>query len=278
MGWWSSSTEAGESWLATHNLIMISAQDVFAQLPLTPEEIGKFKAGTATSEELRVMVEKLKAVAEAQESTMSPEKKLQVKALSKLIGMRMGGPMNTFSSAAMNPLLAAATMRPSLTTVNGANDNELSSSSPPQVSWQESLLYAVQQGNVEAMNKIVEDEKLSPKALDALELKPEGDEDANPLVHWAALEDRVEMLKYFHQKLQMRDRRNGKGETALMWAAVKGHVRAIHLLVADLGSELHAADDKGYSALHHAAQNGHTLCCELFYVPNGLGGGGGGAS
>ena len=60
------------------------------------------------------------------------------------------------------------------------------------------------------------------------------------------------------------DAKNPRGETALHWASIRGHLRTIHALV-EAGADLHAADAKGYSALHHAAQYGQTTAIALLH-------------
>jgi ankyrin repeat protein len=47
------------------------------------------------------------------------------------------------------------------------------------------------------------------------------------------------------------------GDTALMWAAVAGHVDVVRLLI-EAGADVRAVDDEGVTALHLARANGHT--------------------
>jgi ankyrin repeat protein len=47
------------------------------------------------------------------------------------------------------------------------------------------------------------------------------------------------------------------GDTALMWAAVAGHVDVVRLLI-EAGADVRMVDDEGVTALHLARANGHT--------------------
>ncbi len=47
------------------------------------------------------------------------------------------------------------------------------------------------------------------------------------------------------------------GDTALMWAAVAGHVDVVRLLI-EAGADVRAVDDEGVTALHLARAKGHT--------------------
>jgi uncharacterized protein len=47
------------------------------------------------------------------------------------------------------------------------------------------------------------------------------------------------------------------GDTALMWAAVAGHIDVVRLLI-EAGADVRAVDDEGVTALHLARANGHT--------------------
>ena len=133
-----------------------------------------------------------------------------------------------------------------------------------------------------------------------------GEAEAHPLLHWAALEDRVDVIEYllhpeayaqthkpipgiedvddgeeedseeedghasinqiklYTVKPASPDARNPRGETALHWASIRGHLRTIHALV-KAGADLYATDAKGYSALHHAAQYGQTTAIALLH-------------
>jgi hypothetical protein len=61
------------------------------------------------------------------------------------------------------------------------------------------------------------------------------------------------------------DARNARGETALHWACIKGNAKAVHILASEFHADLFAADSKGYSCMHFAAQNGHTLVLAMLH-------------
>ncbi|KAH9254236.1 hypothetical protein BASA81_007837 [Batrachochytrium salamandrivorans] len=91
-------------------------------------------------------------------------------------------------------------------------------------------------------------------------IKFHSDNEAHPMLHWAALDDRLEVIEYLCQQVKVNlDQVNPKGETALHWACVKGHTRSIHLLASKFRANVHASDNKGYSLLHICAQNGHAF-------------------
>ncbi len=84
------------------------------------------------------------------------------------------------------------------------------------------------------------------------------DKESHPMLHWAALNDQVEVLEYLIGKKVSLDQRNPRGETALHWAALNGHIRAVHALI-DAGCDRMASDARGYSAMHHAAMFGRCV-------------------
>jgi uncharacterized protein len=58
-----------------------------------------------------------------------------------------------------------------------------------------------------------------------------------------------------HADVNAREKRYG--DTALMWAAVAGHVDVVRLLI-EAGADVRAVDDEGVTALQLARANGHT--------------------
>ncbi len=58
--------------------------------------------------------------------------------------------------------------------------------------------------------------------------------------------------------------RGRDGTTLLMWAAERGELRAIDLLV-ERGAEVNAQDDRGRSALHHGNWHFQSVSCLIFH-------------
>jgi ankyrin repeat protein len=56
--------------------------------------------------------------------------------------------------------------------------------------------------------------------------------------------------------------KNYKGDTALHYAAEKGHTEIVRFLL-DNGADIHQRNDKGNTALHYAAKEGHTEVIRL---------------
>ena len=52
------------------------------------------------------------------------------------------------------------------------------------------------------------------------------------------------------------------GKTALHYAAEKGHVAVVKILLRD-GADKNGKDEKGRTPLSHAAENGHALVTEI---------------
>lgn len=84
-----------------------------------------------------------------------------------------------------------------------------------------------------------------------------GDRDAegHPALHYAALNNYLQVAEYLVNKGAMLDAVNERGEAAIHWAIIKGHLGMVTLLIS-LGADIHACDGKGYSVMHHAAQRG----------------------
>lgn len=75
----------------------------------------------------------------------------------------------------------------------------------------------------------------------------------------AARAGHVEVVRLLNHETQLRDHR---GRTALMYAAIEGHIACVHEL---LTMELHYTDFQGYTAFSYALLNGHEVCAlQLF--------------
>lgn len=83
--------------------------------------------------------------------------------------------------------------------------------------------------------------------------------DQIPPLHWAALNNRLSIVKYLlENNAQINALAGDNWSTALHWASSKGHIDAMAMLVA-FGADLAIRDQLGYTALHIAAQNGQSL-------------------
>lgn len=78
------------------------------------------------------------------------------------------------------------------------------------------------------------------------------------LLHWAAINNRVDIVRYFISKGAIVDRLGGDlNSTALHWATRQGHLSmVVHLMAC--GGDPTLRDGEGYSCLHLASQFGHT--------------------
>lgn len=72
------------------------------------------------------------------------------------------------------------------------------------------------------------------------------------LLHWAALNDGLEMVEFLYNKGCDVNLVNEKGESALHWCAAKGHLR-MSILLMRLGADVTCRDRKGWTAMHRAA-------------------------
>lgn len=129
----------------------------------------------------------------------------------------------------------------------------------PQTVADERLLQSLRSRDLDEFRREMHEQKRGPTALVRFVTDPE----PHPLIHWAALDDHVEALRFLISLTRNNpkaavDQRNVRGETALIWACMKGHTRSIHELI-KAGADVHAACAKGYSAMHVAAQNGHVF-------------------
>ncbi|XP_076450296.1 palmitoyltransferase ZDHHC17-like [Babylonia areolata] len=78
------------------------------------------------------------------------------------------------------------------------------------------------------------------------------------LLHWAAINNRIDIVKYFIAKGAVVDRLGGDlNSTPLHWATRQGHLNMVVLLIA-YGADPSVRDGEGYSCIHLAAQFGHT--------------------
>lgn len=97
-----------------------------------------------------------------------------------------------------------------------------------------------------------------------LAIKPGGVDEVTPL-HWAALNNRVDVIKFLLSKGASPSFAAGvQRSTPLHWATSRGSLEAISIL-ADHAEEcdLGAKDASGYTPLHIAAQHGHVLAISL---------------
>ena len=112
------------------------------------------------------------------------------------------------------------------------------------------LLDAIVAGDIEKLHSLLQ--RFKKSADHSIAAKNETE--AHPLLHWAALESQIPVMNYLISQLGELpaqfdiDARNPRGETALHWACLRGHVRAVHLLL-EHGAKIFAVDDRGYSAL-----------------------------
>jgi palmitoyltransferase len=84
------------------------------------------------------------------------------------------------------------------------------------------------------------------------------DNDTITLLHWAAINNRVEIVKLLLEKSANVDAKGGDlAATPLQWATRQGHLASVVLLM-NAGADPQIKDAEGCSAIHLAAQFGHT--------------------
>eukprot|EP00123_Amoebidium_parasiticum_P000884 comp118012_c0_seq1/m.48975 comp118012_c0_seq1/g.48975 ORF comp118012_c0_seq1/g.48975 comp118012_c0_seq1/m.48975 type:complete len:592 (-) comp118012_c0_seq1:176-1951(-) len=129
----------------------------------------------------------------------------------------------------------------------------------PYEEIKEAAVKASQHGDLATLIDLVENRGLDPSCRD--------DENVSCL-HWAALNDRVEIVRYLLQRNVNVDIIGGdlRG-TPLHWAVREGHLQVAVVLISN-GASLTKEDSQGFSALHLAAQYGHASTC-LYLISKG---------
>lgn len=88
------------------------------------------------------------------------------------------------------------------------------------------------------------------------------------LLHWAAINNRTEIVKYLLEKNAKADAIGGDlNATPLHWATRQGHLASVVLLM-NAGADPQIKDAEGCSAIHLAAQFGHTAVVAYFIANN----------
>lgn len=94
------------------------------------------------------------------------------------------------------------------------------------------------------------------------------DNDTVTLLHWAAINNRAELVKYLLEKNANVDAIGGDlNATPLHWATRQGHLASVVLLM-NAGADPQIKDAEGCSSIHLAAQFGHTAVVAYFIARN----------
>jgi palmitoyltransferase ZDHHC13/17 len=94
------------------------------------------------------------------------------------------------------------------------------------------------------------------------------DGDTVTLLHWASINNRVEIVKFLLEKNASVDARGGDlNSTPLHWATRQGHLASVVLLM-NAEADPQIKDAEGCSAMHLAAQFGHTAVVAYFIARN----------
>ncbi|XP_072047738.1 palmitoyltransferase ZDHHC17-like [Amphiura filiformis] len=110
------------------------------------------------------------------------------------------------------------------------------------------IVKATQYGAVERVKELVED------GYDVRE----PDNENVTLLHWAAINNRLDLVKYFVAKGAIIDQLGGDlNSTALHWATRQGHLPMVVVLM-QYGADPSIRDAEGCSCVHLACQFGHT--------------------
>ncbi|CRK98524.1 CLUMA_CG011877, isoform A [Clunio marinus] len=95
------------------------------------------------------------------------------------------------------------------------------------------------------------------------------DNDTVSLLHWAAINNRVEIIKYLLEKNATVDVIGGDlNATPLHWASRQGHLASIVLLI-KAGADPEIMDAEGCNCMHLASQFGHTAVV-AYYIANNI--------
>ncbi|XP_027202574.2 palmitoyltransferase ZDHHC17-like [Dermatophagoides pteronyssinus] len=161
-----------------------------------------------------------------------------------------------------NEFSHSATPTPPLPPTSTSNDQLMSQSSQQQLQQQHSnnditteIVRATQYGNLELCQKLIDSGRYDVNQRDRENVT---------LLHWASINNRLELVNYFISKGAIVDAIGGDLQsTALHWATRQGHLPMIVLLM-KYGSDPSLLDGDGYNALHLAAQFGHTSIVAYF--------------
>lgn len=94
------------------------------------------------------------------------------------------------------------------------------------------------------------------------------DNDTVTLLHWAAINNRSEIVRLLLQKNAKVDTIGGDlNATPLQWATRQGHLASVVLLM-NAGADPQIKDAEGCSSIHLAAQFGHTAVVAYFIARN----------
>lgn len=92
----------------------------------------------------------------------------------------------------------------------------------------------------------------------------ERDSETVTLLHWAAINNRKEIMQFFIEKGAEVDAVGGElNATPLHWATRQGHLDAAVILM-NAGADPSLRDAEGCSCIHLAAQFGHTALVSTF--------------
>eukprot|EP00795_Rhopilema_esculentum_P011354 gene11354-21546_t len=111
------------------------------------------------------------------------------------------------------------------------------------------IVKAAQYGILERCQQLIEEGEADVRVPDA--------EDVT-MLHWASINNRLNVMDYFLSKGAIVDQRGGNlNGTPLHWAVRQGHLEAVVLLMKH-GADPSLEDSEGCSGLHLAAQFGHS--------------------
>jgi len=124
------------------------------------------------------------------------------------------------------------------------------------------IFFAASIGDVGLLKQLIEVEHVDVNSR-------QGDSNGVTALHWAALKNNLEALKFLCDNGAELDAPNvNEGHTPLMWACIEGHLKIVHYLL-EQGADAHKVDLRGYNALHHAVQYNQTIDAH-FLITKGL--------
>ena len=217
-------------------------------------------SGAQLTEEQREKATRMQAMVQAKLASLTPEQRevfekkqaMMTKAVMAQLAAAQQGKDSSALEGGGGGADRSALAGMMVQTMLAAQQQQLSES--PEQALERELLACVRSGDTERLGVLLGQHRRGANA----QVRAPRDQEAHPLLHWAALNDQKEVVELLVSRGADVDQRNPRQETALHWASLNGNLRCVHLLI-EHGCDRTASDGRGYSAMHHAAQFGRVV-------------------